>query len=92
MRDCPSRDLRSHFMEDDVLIDVFRPLSRRQLSQSIALVCRRFHRLSNSPYLPNLHVIWSLWTLPIGRPRGRQKFRQTLIPEDMASGNPVFSG
>ncbi|KAI1706988.1 hypothetical protein Ddc_15058 [Ditylenchus destructor] len=63
----------SNFMEDDILIDVFRPLSRRQLSQSIALVSRRFHRLANSPYLPNLHVIWTLWTLPVGRPRGRQE-------------------
>ncbi|KAI1706989.1 hypothetical protein Ddc_15059 [Ditylenchus destructor] len=44
-------------MEDDILIDVFRSLSRKQLSQSIALVCSRFRYLVNSPALPNLHCI-----------------------------------
>ncbi|KAI1694456.1 f-box-like domain-containing protein [Ditylenchus destructor] len=44
-------------MDDDILIDVFRPLPRKQLSQSVALVCRRFRYLVNSPALPNLHYI-----------------------------------
>ncbi|KAI1693962.1 f-box-like domain-containing protein [Ditylenchus destructor] len=44
-------------MDDDILIDVFRPLPRKQLSQSVALVCRRFRYLVNSPALPNLHCI-----------------------------------
>ncbi|KAI1706985.1 hypothetical protein Ddc_15055 [Ditylenchus destructor] len=44
-------------MENDILIDVFRLLSRKQLSQSIELVCRRFRRLVNSPALPNLHLV-----------------------------------
>ncbi|KAI1696989.1 hypothetical protein DdX_18760 [Ditylenchus destructor] len=44
-------------MDDDILIDVFRLLSRRQLSQSVELSCRRFRRLVNSPAVPNLNVI-----------------------------------
>ncbi|KAI1706987.1 f-box-like domain-containing protein [Ditylenchus destructor] len=44
-------------MDDDILIDVFRPLPRKQLSQSVALVCRRFRYLVNSAALPNLHHI-----------------------------------
>ncbi|KAI1706984.1 hypothetical protein Ddc_15054 [Ditylenchus destructor] len=44
-------------MDDDTLLDVFRLLSRKQLSQSVALVCHRFCHLVNSPILPNLHYI-----------------------------------
>ncbi|KAI1694198.1 hypothetical protein DdX_20251 [Ditylenchus destructor] len=44
-------------MDDDILIDVFRLLSRKQLSQSVALVCRRFRHLVISPALPNLHYM-----------------------------------
>ncbi|KAI1714143.1 hypothetical protein Ddc_11586 [Ditylenchus destructor] len=44
-------------MEDTILIDVFRLISRKQLTQSIALVCHRFRQVVNSTALPNLHRI-----------------------------------
>ncbi|KAI1707162.1 hypothetical protein DdX_12538 [Ditylenchus destructor] len=44
-------------MDDDILIDVFRPLSRKLLAQSVEQVCRRFRHLVNSPALPNLHIV-----------------------------------
>ncbi|KAI1706770.1 hypothetical protein Ddc_15143 [Ditylenchus destructor] len=48
-------------LNNDVLSDVFRLLPRKQLAQSVQLVCQRFRRLAEYPTVPNLHHIHDIY-------------------------------